>query len=144
MIHIVSIGRAPENTIAIQDALVSGKHALIVRENDHYFVEDLHSTNGTLVDGVLLRSGRQVITPNTVIKVGETVVMWQNHFTQLPPTLPEPPKEAITLPEPDKVLPALPTQRYNIAYWLFWTAIGTSGFIIFLLLLWYFRYIQRP
>ena len=48
--HPVSIGRLPDNTIVIDNPAVSGRHARVFREGDHYVVEDLKSTNGTFVN----------------------------------------------------------------------------------------------
>jgi hypothetical protein len=47
----ISIGRKHGNDIQINDMTVSGRHALINTISGETFVEDLGSTNGTLVDG---------------------------------------------------------------------------------------------
>jgi pSer/pThr/pTyr-binding forkhead associated (FHA) protein len=49
-VHPVSIGRMPDNTIVIDNPAVSGRHARVFREGNHYVVEDLKSTNGTFVN----------------------------------------------------------------------------------------------
>ena len=49
--RLTLIGREPGCDIAIGQSEVSGRHAIIVNVNSHYFVEDLHSLNGTLVNG---------------------------------------------------------------------------------------------
>ena len=46
-----TIGRKPDNDLVIDDAAVSGHHAKIVRVQSVFFIEDLKSTNGTLVNG---------------------------------------------------------------------------------------------
>jgi len=46
----VTIGRLPDNKIQIDNPLVSGHHARVIWEADHYVIEDLHSTNGTYVN----------------------------------------------------------------------------------------------
>ena len=46
----ITIGRAPENTIVLEDASVSGHHAQLQRSGDVYRVKDLGSTNGTRVN----------------------------------------------------------------------------------------------
>jgi pSer/pThr/pTyr-binding forkhead associated (FHA) protein len=48
--HPVSIGRLPDNNIVIDNPAVSGRHARVYREGNHYVVEDLKSTNGTFVN----------------------------------------------------------------------------------------------
>jgi hypothetical protein len=45
-----TIGRAPDNVIVVGDAVVSAHHAAIALRNDGWWVEDLGSTNGTLVN----------------------------------------------------------------------------------------------
>jgi Protein of unknown function (DUF3662)/FHA domain len=47
-----AVGRSQENHIVINDPNVSRKHARISRADDGFVVEDLGSTNGTLLDGV--------------------------------------------------------------------------------------------
>jgi hypothetical protein len=46
-----SVGRSQENDIVINDPNVSRKHARISRADSGFVVEDLGSTNGTLLDG---------------------------------------------------------------------------------------------
>jgi hypothetical protein len=46
-----SVGRSQENDIIINDPNVSRKHARISRADNGFVVEDLGSTNGTLLDG---------------------------------------------------------------------------------------------
>ncbi len=59
----VVIGRDPQDSLAsdkflcIPEHTVSRRHARIRRRGDTYFVEDLHSFNGTYVDGNKLRPG---------------------------------------------------------------------------------------
>lgn len=47
----VTIGRRPDNDICLRYAPVSGEHAAVVTILADSFLEDLHSTNGTLVNG---------------------------------------------------------------------------------------------
>lgn len=47
----ISIGRKHENDIQLNDLTISGRHALISRVGDNIYLEDLNSTNGTLVNG---------------------------------------------------------------------------------------------
>ena len=61
----VSIGRAPDNDVAIDDRRVSRRHAELVQSNGRWMVHDLGSTNGTAVNGRLvtqapLRDGDRV------------------------------------------------------------------------------------
>ena len=46
-----TVGRSQENDITVNDPNVSRRHARISRADDGFVVEDLGSTNGTLLDG---------------------------------------------------------------------------------------------
>jgi pSer/pThr/pTyr-binding forkhead associated (FHA) protein len=46
----LTIGRLPDNTLVIDNPAVSGHHARVFPEGDHYVVEDLRSKNGTYVN----------------------------------------------------------------------------------------------
>ena len=47
----VSIGRARDNRVTIDDRMVSQYHAVIERRGDRFWLSDLGSTNGTTVNG---------------------------------------------------------------------------------------------
>lgn len=47
----ITIGRRPSNDIVIDNLAISGQHAAITTIGDDSFLEDLGSTNGTLVNG---------------------------------------------------------------------------------------------
>jgi pSer/pThr/pTyr-binding forkhead associated (FHA) protein len=49
---IVTIGSAALNHIVIEDPAVSAQHAILARVADSYRLKDLHSTNGTQVNGI--------------------------------------------------------------------------------------------
>jgi predicted component of type VI protein secretion system len=48
----ITIGRAPDNAIIIDDPSVSGRHAHLELSGETYRLKDLESTNGTRVNGV--------------------------------------------------------------------------------------------
>jgi len=48
----ITVGRAPDNMIVIDDPSVSNRHAVMERSGDTYRLKDLDSTNGTRVNGV--------------------------------------------------------------------------------------------
>jgi pSer/pThr/pTyr-binding forkhead associated (FHA) protein len=50
--RVVTIGRAPDNAIIIDDPSVSGRHGQLERSGEVYRLKDLDSTNGTRVNGV--------------------------------------------------------------------------------------------
>ncbi len=69
-----TLGRKKDNSLLVDDSRASGHHARIVERSGRLHVEDLGSTNGTLVnqkrvqDGVL-RSGAQVRIGDTIFRV---------------------------------------------------------------------------
>jgi len=48
----ITIGRAPDNMIVIDDPSVSNRHAQLELSGETYRIKDLDSTNGTKVNGV--------------------------------------------------------------------------------------------
>lgn len=64
----LSIGRRHGNDIQLNDLTVSGRHALITVSGGEAFVEDLDSTNGTLVNGNFI--SRSLLAHSDVIQVG--------------------------------------------------------------------------
>jgi pSer/pThr/pTyr-binding forkhead associated (FHA) protein len=48
----IAIGRAPENSIFLNDVTVSRKHASIVKEGKNFIFRDLGSLNGSYVNNV--------------------------------------------------------------------------------------------
>jgi len=64
----MSIGRKHGNDIQLNDLTVSGRHALIVTMGEHVYVDDLGSTNGTLLNGS--RITKTLLKQNDVIQVG--------------------------------------------------------------------------
>jgi pSer/pThr/pTyr-binding forkhead associated (FHA) protein len=65
----LTIGRKPHNDIQIDNLAVSGEHALIVTLLNDSFLEDLGSTNGTLVNGNPIK--KHILQNNDVIEVGK-------------------------------------------------------------------------
>jgi pSer/pThr/pTyr-binding forkhead associated (FHA) protein len=70
----ISIGRAPGCAVALPtDTFVSQVHARVFRRGDEYWVEDLGSTNGTLVNGRKL-TGPAPLRKGDRLQVGRTVL----------------------------------------------------------------------
>ena len=51
----ISIGRRPYNDIVLDSPSISGEHAVIVTAHKESILEDLNSTNGTYVNGQLIK-----------------------------------------------------------------------------------------
>jgi len=50
-----TVGRLPDNDVRIDNPTVSGHHSLIINILNDSFLEDLNSTNGTYVNGKLIK-----------------------------------------------------------------------------------------
>ncbi len=68
-----SIGRQLDNDIVINDSEVSRNHAKISYDGINYFIQDLNSTNGTVVNGKKI-SEKTLLTKGTKIEIGETTL----------------------------------------------------------------------
>ena len=64
-----SIGRKPHNDIQIDNLAVSGEHAVVVTIGNDCFLEDVGSTNGTLVNGAPVK--KHLLRNNDVIELGK-------------------------------------------------------------------------
>ena len=73
---VISVGRLPECTIAINDSNISRNHAEIRAGASSYLVVDLNSTNGTLVNGSKI-IGEQSLNDGDIISFGSTHVRFE-------------------------------------------------------------------
>ena len=53
----LSIGRADENDLVLDDTTVSRQHALVLESGERWFLEDRGSFNGTFLNGVRVQPG---------------------------------------------------------------------------------------
>jgi VWFA-related protein len=67
------MGREASNPIVVRDAMASRRHAKITREGGEFWIEDLKSLNGTLVNGEPL-TGRRRLAANDQITIGDVVM----------------------------------------------------------------------
>jgi len=65
----LTIGRRPSNDLQIENFAINGEHALIVTILNDSFLEDLGSTNGTLVNGVPIK--KHILQHNDVVEIGK-------------------------------------------------------------------------
>lgn len=135
----VTIGRMKGNTIALDDVSVSLSHAKLTFRDGEYYLKDLNSTNGTLVNGqsiteVRLRDGDQV-------KFGEVV----GHFRLSPGPVSNSTAPVASAPVPaspallSQTAVKLPTARKSP--WLP-LAVKVGGLAVIGLLLWKFVFSQ--
>jgi pSer/pThr/pTyr-binding forkhead associated (FHA) protein len=67
----VSLGRSPDADIRLDDRYASGIHARVFGRSGTYFVEDMNSTNGTLLNSQELH-GEAELSPGDAIRIGDT------------------------------------------------------------------------
>ena len=60
MLPITTLGRAPNNTIVLADAFTSAEHARLTQQDGRWWLEDLGSRNGTLLNEVRIQPGKLV------------------------------------------------------------------------------------
>ena len=66
---VATIGRQPDNLLRIDNPIVSGHHARIFWENNHYVLEDNESFNGTYVNNRSV--SKAVLSDGDVIVIGK-------------------------------------------------------------------------
>ena len=67
----LSIGRSADADVRIEDRYASGLHARIYMRAGRYYVEDMNSTNGTLLNDASL-SGEAELVPGDLVRIGDT------------------------------------------------------------------------
>lgn len=71
------IGRLPECDIQLASNMVSRKHARVVREGQHFHIEDMGSGNGTFLNGQKIE-GSQRLKANDRIKFGPMLMRFDS------------------------------------------------------------------
>lgn len=72
----VTIGRAPDSTLVIEDDYASSRHARIYASEGSWLVEDLGSTNGTWIDRTRITSPTLLVV-GAPLRVGRTTIQMQ-------------------------------------------------------------------
>ena len=72
----MTVGRKPDNDVQIDNLAVSGKHALVITILDDSFLEDLGSTNGTYVNGKLIK--KHALRDGDVVGIGKHELKYVN------------------------------------------------------------------
>lgn len=79
-----TIGRRPANDIHIDNLAVSGEHAVITTIGNDSFLEDMNSTNGTLVNNKPIK--KHVLHHNDIIEFGKYQLLYVNQAqANMPP-----------------------------------------------------------
>jgi pSer/pThr/pTyr-binding forkhead associated (FHA) protein len=69
----MTVGRAPECELRLDDTYTSQQHARLFAKNNSWFVEDLGSTNGTFVNEQKL-AAPAMLQPGDKVRVGQTIM----------------------------------------------------------------------
>ena len=94
---VITIGRLPDNLVQIDNLAVSGHHAKVYWEGEHYILEDTGSTNGTYVNET--RVGKHTLTDGDKILIGKHTLEFADEWhedgdpaheqTQVTPPVPQ-------------------------------------------------------
>jgi len=104
----LTIGRLPDNVLQIDNLAVSGHHAKIYWDHDHYVVEDLGSLNGTYVNNQ--RVGKSALKSGDQITIGKHLVQFKDEGQKAPTAPAEKPGPAAPKLEATVVLDTKKTQ----------------------------------
>src|SRR5450432_3068563 len=75
---IISVGRNTDNDIVLNEGHISSHHAqLMMDENGKWFIHDLHSANGTFVNGIQITTPTE-ITGDDLVLLGGTLFQWND------------------------------------------------------------------
>ncbi|MBX7115434.1 MAG: FHA domain-containing protein [Myxococcaceae bacterium] len=114
----ITIGRQEGNTIRLTERNVSRKHARLLKQNGHVFVEDLGSYNGIKINGDRVR-GQASLNEGDLVQIGDYDLAVQREIEVVTPVPTRPntglldleataPNLTPRLPETAATVPALP------------------------------------
>jgi Nif-specific regulatory protein len=115
-----TIGRATTNRVVLKDEMCSREHAEVVFTDEHWYLRDLGSLNGTRLNGKSFR-GDSPLAPRDEIELGNTQLVFVEDMAQLPdlPRRPTPKTEKLEirqrLTETHYLPIARPTARHAVA-----------------------------
>ncbi len=120
----LTLGRSTDNTVAINNATVSGHHATIRREGDAYILRDLGSTNGTRVNSREVKEA--ALRPKDLIQVGSVEFLFNSEAmsfedAQAAMTRTEvlESQGSVSMPESfDNISPFGARRRENLTFWV--------------------------
>lgn len=69
-----TIGRRPDNDIQVDNLAVSGQHAVVTTVLNDSVIEDMHSTNGTMVNGNLVQ--KHLLQHGDTIEIGKHLIKY--------------------------------------------------------------------
>jgi hypothetical protein len=82
----VTVGRALDNTIRMEDGTISHHHAMFLLEPDGYKLRDLNSTNGTRVNG--MRTAETKLHNTDLVRMGSVEMRYEADIKKVSQPLP--------------------------------------------------------
>lgn len=73
---LATIGRSPTSSLVVPDTFASTEHARITRRQGQWWLDDLDSRNGTVVNGVAIH-GAVVLSSNDIIGIGRVKLRFE-------------------------------------------------------------------
>lgn len=70
---VLSIGRTAGNAVVLDNSYTSSRHALIVWRDNQWWVEDMNSRNGTLINDIPVEQPTAVM-PGDLIMIGDVTL----------------------------------------------------------------------
>ncbi len=139
----ITIGRALDNMIRVDDGTVSHHHAMMALESGEYKLRDLNSTNGTRVNG--LRIVETAIHNGDLVRVGSVEMRYEADVRKASQPLP-PAKTGVDMTQVGRGTSAPPPafgsaspfgrRKTGGRSWAQWAVIGL-GLVAALVLAWF-------
>lgn len=107
----LSIGRGEDSDLTIEDSLVSTRHAELRPAEEGWFLADLASSNGTVLNGELTAEP-VLLTDGDLVEIGETAFRFH---ASAPQEIEEPPSAPAAAPSPPSSSAAAAADREEIA-----------------------------
>ncbi|MEM7416981.1 MAG: FHA domain-containing protein [Gemmatimonadota bacterium] len=82
----ITVGRAPENLVHLEDEFVDAQHLVVewAPDGGALTVQDLGTTNGTRVEGRVHSGETLRVDPNQAVTVGQTTIRFRRVATDVP------------------------------------------------------------
>jgi len=138
----ILIGRSADCEVTVSDKAVSGRHCAILNDEGRYRVRDLESTNGTRLNGGLIREAR--LKPGDVITVGSAELVLEGSDMVVDDSEPDPaprssiPPTAVISPTlnggngrapEQQAFPAFEARRTSRVLWILLGAVVATALI---------------
>jgi|GEM_PF-5610000 len=75
------IGKNSTSDIILTGRYISDRHAILIKEDNRIFIEDLNSTFGTLVNGKKINKRTELVFKDKV-KLGHQTFHWSDYFSE--------------------------------------------------------------